>query len=61
MLPKFSMAASRFTITFFRAMRTAPLREGDRDDHREQLGGEADGERHREEEGLERVAAERAR
>ena len=56
MLPKFSMAASCLTMTFFSRHAHRAARQRHRDDHGQQLGREPHRERHREEERLEQVA-----
>ena len=53
MLPKFSIAASRFTITFFCGHATRAVRKIDADDRRKKLRRQPDGEREREQERIE--------
>ena len=56
MLPKFWIAGRCLTMTFCRAMRTAPARQRHRRDHRQELGRQPDGERDGEQQRLERPA-----
>ena len=56
MQPKFSMDTRRLTITFLAAIRRRARREVHADDGGQQLGGQADREREREQEGVEHRA-----
>ena len=59
MLPKFWIAGRCLTITCSRAIRSAPCVSVTERDHRQELGRQPDGQRHREEQRLERVVLER--